>query len=58
MLLLYSFISQKYRHHETRLKKEIFKSLRKHIKNQAKLVSTATLNTINRSSISEYLVKL
>ena len=40
-----------------RIKEHVPKCVRKHIKNQPKTISIATLNAMNRSSIAEHLIK-
>ena len=52
-----SYIGQTSRHLETRTKEHIPKCIREHINNQPKTISIATSNAMNRSSISEHLIK-
>ena len=52
-----SYTGQTSRHLKTRIKEHFPKCVRKHIKNQPKTISIATLNAMNRSSIAEHLVK-
>ena len=52
-----SYISQTSRHLEIRIKEHNPKFVREHIKYQPKTISIATSNAMNRSSMSEHLVK-
>ena len=52
-----SYIDQTSRHLETRIKKHIQKYVREHTNNQPKTISIATSNAMNRSPISENLIK-
>ena len=52
-----SYIGQTSRHLETRIIEHIPKCVSSHISNQPKTISTATSNTLKRSSISELLIK-
>ena len=42
---------------ETRIKEQVPKFVKEHVKDQPKKISIATSNVIKRLSISEYLVK-
>ena len=53
-----SYIGQTSRHIETRTKMYISKCVKEHLNNQPKTISIATLIAINRSWISEHVIKV
>ena len=52
-----SYIGQTSKHLETIIKEHVRKCVREHIINQPKIISIASLNAMNRSSIAEHLIK-